>query len=469
MAPTEATPLQDVNDPDAPFLKMEGEFGLFRRWFVIGMAGLSVGLAYIMRIDLSVAVRDMPIVYGWEATWNGPLLASFFLGYMVASPFSGGLALRFGPWRMLGFIVFVTGTLNALIPLVASSPAMVMALRIVFGAVQSGTLPCCYQLLTVWALPSETSRGVAALNILGFTGGAFSGFMLAELLIAIGQPPELASIDHYAGAPTTAPSRVDVYPGIQLVFWVPSLLAVIWCTVWLLFVPERSEELRAQGSGGAGAKEASSRHGIATWSSLLTKPALWALYAAHFADHFVMYGLLTELPLFLRSRHKDATVTLAAETLPYVFNMMTTLLVAPFADGLVARGTDRTIVRKTFQGIAMIGASVGLLAASFCSFEGPSVVAFTCLSMGMLACRTAGGLAGFLEVCPHHAGQAYAVSNTVATLPGVFAPLLAQVLTTQLGDVAGFRVAFAIYGFGASIPALLLFVSCFSSEPVKVD
>ena len=239
-----------------------------------------------------------------------------------------------------------------------------------------------------------------------------------------------------------------------------------WCAAWWFCVPERSEELV---SGSAAGKESSSSHGIAKWSSLLTQPSLWALYAAHFADHFVMYGLLTELPLFLRSRHADATVTLAAETLPYLCNMLTSLVVAPLADGLVARGTDRTLLRKSFQSLAMIGASVGLLSASFCSFEGPSVIAFTCLSMGMLACRTAGGLAGFLEVCPHHAGQAYAVSNTVATLPGIFAPLLAQTLTLQMGDVAGFRVAFAIYGFGASIPALILFVGCFSSEPVKVD
>ena len=67
------------------------------------------------------------------------------------------------------------------------------------------------------------------------------------------------------------------------------------------------------------------------------------------------------------------------------------------------------------------------------------------------------------------ATQVFAVSNCISTLPGVLAPLVVEALVdSPLGSVSGFRVAFALIGFGCGLPALLFFVCCFEAEPMAL-
>ena len=54
--------------------------------------------------------------------------------------------------------------------------------------------------------------------------------------------------------------------------------------------------------------------------------------------------------------------------------------------------------------------------------------------MGLSACNSAGHLSNHAEVAPHHAGITFAVSNTLATIPGILAgPLTAELVTQSSG------------------------------------
>ena len=77
--------------------------------------------------------------------------------------------------------------------------------------------------------------------------------------------------------------------------------------------------------------------------------------------------------------------------------------------------------------------------------------------------------AAYLEVvAQEHVGQVFATSNCIGTVPGILCPLLVELITRRYGGAAGYRIAFAIFGFGVGVPALALFLTLFRAEPVRL-
>ena len=448
----------------------------WQRWIVVVWVSLGAGVQYTMRNNLSIAIKVMPKEYGWSDGWDGPLLSSFFIGYAIGQIPSSLAARRWGGKLVLGLAILATSLLNAIIPLVGSIPELVAVLRVLSGMAQSATFPTCYHLFSVWTLDHENSRVVACMHFLGDTGGTLIGFLASEQLLDMSFPPLAIS-------------------GLQLVFWTWSVLAVFWVTIWMCFFPDREKRSKnlkhatcsttvqplhlnsppvAMGvECGVVRNERcqidppSGVSGV-PWLALLCNPTLISLYATHAAGNMVAYALLTELPLFLKDAKADPAITRLATTLPYVANLLVMLPVGVVADALIARGASRTIVRKFFEAVAKLGSAAALLGAAYAPHHGISVALLTAASYGLFGACTAGYSAAYLEVAPTASGQAFALSNTIATLPGIAAPLIVEACTNLLGPVDGFRAAFALFGFGAGLPALAAFLCLFRAEPVDL-
>ena len=63
----------------------------------------------------------------------------------------------------------------------------------------------------------------------------------------------------------------------------------------------------------------------------------------------------------------------------------------------------------------------------------------------------------FLECCPRFSGQLYSISNTWSTVAGVACPLTVDALVSALGESAGWRASFTLFGLGIGIPASCAF------------
>ena len=117
------------------------------------------------------------------------------------------------------------------------------------------------------------------------------------------------------------------------------------------------------------------------------------------------------------------------------------------------------------QASSLLLSSALLMGAAYAPRHGSGIALLTAAAYGAYALSTAGYSAAYFEVCPRCAGQAFAVSNTFATLPGIAAPLIAQGLVSRLGAEDGWRAAFGLFGFGMALPALLALFCCFRAEP----
>lgn len=83
--------------------------------------------------------------------------------------------------------------------------------------------------------------------------------------------------------------------------------------------------------------------------------------------------------------------------------------------------------------IGLIGP--GLFLLLFCAMKSLLfAVVFVSISMALCACNSAGHLSNHADVAPNHAGHTFAVSNTIATIPGILCgPLTAELVTQSHG------------------------------------
>ena len=82
-------------------------------------------------------------------------------------------------------------------------------------------------------------------------------------------------------------------------------------------------------------------------------------------------------------------------------------------------------------------------------------ILYVSLSMGFCACNSAGHISNHADIAPNHAGITFAISNTIATIPGILCgPLTAELVTQSNGRwLPVFLLAAAINFVGAIIYA----------------
>ncbi|XP_078272695.1 vesicular glutamate transporter 3 isoform X2 [Rhinoraja longicauda] len=198
-------------------------FGMPKRYVIAVMSGLGFCISFGIRCNLGVAIVEMVnnnTVYvngraeiekpqfNWNPEIVGLIHGSFFWGYIVTQIPGGFISNNFAANRVFGIAIFLTATLNMLIPSAARTHfGCVLFVRILQGLVEGVTYPACHGLWTMWAPPMERSR-LATISFCGSYAGAVVAMPLAGLLVQ--------------------------YKGWSSVFYVYGVFGMIWYVFWLL-------------------------------------------------------------------------------------------------------------------------------------------------------------------------------------------------------------------------------------------
>ena len=88
-----------------------------------------------------------------------------------------------------------------------------------------------------------------------------------------------------------------------------------------------------------------------------------------------------------------------------------------------------------------------------CYFEKNYFCRFITLSMGLMACNSAGHLSNHVDIAPRYAGTTFAISNTIATIPGIFCGHITAELVTLFNNhwYPVFILAVLLNFFGAIV------------------
>ncbi|XP_057597188.1 vesicular glutamate transporter 3 isoform X2 [Hippopotamus amphibius kiboko] len=365
--------------------------GIPKRYIIAIMSGLGFCISFGIRCNLGVAIVEMvnnstiyvegkPEIqtaqFNWDPETVGLIHGSFFWGYIVTQIPGGFISNKFAANRVFGAAIFLTSTLNMLIPSAARVHyACVMCVRILQGLVEGVTYPACHGMWSKWAPPLERSR-LATTSFCGSYAGAVIAMPLAGVLVQ--------------------------YIGWASVFYIYGMFGIVWYMFWLLQAyecpaahPTISHEERTyiETSIGEGATLVSFSKFNTPWKRFFTSLPVYAIIVANFCRSWTFYLLLISQPAYFEEVFGFAISKVGL--LSAVPHMVMTIIV-PIGGQLADYLRSRKILTTT-------------------------------------AVRKIMNCGGFnvnhLDIAPRYASILMGISNGVGTLSGMVCPLIVGAMT----------------------------------------
>lgn len=165
---------------------------------------------------------------------------------------------------------------------------------------------------------------------------------------------------------------------------------------------------------------------------MFTSGAVWAILTAHVCNNWTNYTLLTSLPAFMKEVLKfDIKQNGAISSIPYICKIVAGFGSGFSADYIRSRGilsTART--RKVYQTTAFVGMASCLIVTGFTTCDTRIMaVVFLSLAVFFNGMVRAGYICSHIDIAPKYGGILFGITNTMATVPGMIAPIVAGALT----------------------------------------
>ncbi|XP_034476546.1 putative inorganic phosphate cotransporter isoform X2 [Drosophila innubila] len=425
--------------------------------------GLTVGFA--MRVNLSVAVVAMTDAatinpdfpeYPLSEKTKSWVLSSFFWGYVATQVPAGTLARRFGGKVTLLTGVSICSVLNLLTPLCASLGGwpLICGLRLIEGLCQGVFFPSTHTIISAWIPPRE--RG--SLATCAYTGGQFGTIVM------------LATSGLLASSAWGWPS----------IFYVSGACGILWVVayyIWGASSPQDSKSISAeeikliemsQANESAGNSQQPNNRQPTPWLSFLYSGPFLALTAVHAASAWGYWTLLTQIPSYMNSiLGKDIKSNALLSSLPYIANLVLSFVFIWVSKIIEKSSLSLSFNRKFFNTIGQYIPMILLIALGYVPKENDTLaVVLLTLTVGINAACHLGFQVNHIDLSPNYAGTLMGISNGLASIMSLNAPLLVGVIVTDKYNVEQWRLVFfiaaAIYLVGN---ALFIFFGTANVQP----
>jgi len=368
-----------------------------RRWVVVGLLTFGVIVAYVDRVNLSVAVID-PVFKSYfqlSASDRGLVNSAFFWTYAALQIPAGWLVDRYGskiPYAIGYFLWSLVSAATAL----STGFNQLFTARLMLGGFEAVMQPASIRWIRFNF--SEKERGLAiGIFMAGSKYGPAIGTMLAAWLL-------------------------QSY-GWRAMFGVVGLASLAWLLPWLLLVPKETAVVEHHA---APVPDVSFR-------DLLTYRALWGTILGTFCYMYFVYFSLTWLPSYLNeARHLSLTSSSLYTTFSFAGMATVGIIGGWAADRLIVRGWDPVRVRKGFTIAGFLIAATELFGANASSLD--TALFFAIFSLSGLGLATANYWALTQTLIPGAAvGRIVGIQNCAASLPGIVAPIFTGWLVQRTG------------------------------------
>ncbi|XP_050545593.1 putative inorganic phosphate cotransporter isoform X1 [Daktulosphaira vitifoliae] len=431
------------------------------RHVVTFMLFLGMANAYIMRTNMSVAIvamvnqtaleRDPTIPddecegyytppanstisnvsnegsFAWSTSQQGYVLSSFFYGYVITQIPFGILSKKYGAKYFLGIGMLINSLFGFLVPLSAHFGIFsLITIRFIQGLGEGPIVPCTHALLAKWIPPNERSR-MGAFVYAGAQFGTVISMPLSGVLSEYG----------FAG-------------GWPSIFYVFGAIGTLWSVAFLLLVHEDPEshptiphdERKYIISSVWGAAGVSSPP--VPWRSILKSAPFWAILVAHMGQNYGYETLMTELPTFMKQvLHFNIKANGTYSSLPYLAMWLFSMVASHIADMMISSNKfSHTITRKIVNSIGQFGPAIALIAASYTGCDPYLTVAILTVGVGLNGAIYSGFKVNHLDISPRFAGILMSLTNCLANLAGLLAPIVAGYVIDKRPTQAAWRVVF---------------------------
>ncbi len=373
----------------------------YRRWLVVILLALATVVAYMDRVNLSVALIDLDFkkAFGLSNTDRGLANSAFFWSYAALQILAGWLVDRYGSKYPIAVAFAVWSCLTAVTALTTGF-AELFAIRMVLGVAEAVIHPASMRWIR-FNFP-EKQRGLAiGLFMSGSKFGPAIGAVAAAWLI-------------------------QTY-GWRAMFFILGAGALIWLVPWLLVATSD----RATGTATGPAAVATDT--VVPMRTLLASPVLWGTIIGTFCYMYFVYFCLTWMPAYFNeARH----LSLASSSLFTTFSFAGMAVVSVgggwAADILINMGLPAVTVRKTFTIAGFLMATTVLIGANATSLN--TALLFSVVSLSGLGLATANYWALTQTLIPSGSiGRIVGIQNCAASVAGIVAPILTGWLVDATG------------------------------------
>uniref|UniRef100_A0A8C7LR84 Solute carrier family 17 member 6 n=1 Tax=Oncorhynchus mykiss TaxID=8022 RepID=A0A8C7LR84_ONCMY len=391
-------------------------FGLPRRYIIAIMSGLGFCISFGIRCNLGVAIVGM--VNNSTIHKDGKIIITeVTLGALKWSTTPYGtcifrcfLFVR----RVFGLAIFLTSTLNMLIPSAARVDyRCVICVRILQGLVEGVTYPACHGIWSKWAPPLERSR-LATTSFCGSYAGAVIAMPLAGILVQ--------------------------YSGWSSVFYLYGCFGMFWYMFWILVSYESpevhptitAEERRyIEESIGEGQELFGPASKYKTpWRKFFTSMPVYAIIVANFCRSWTFYLLLISQPAYFEEVFGfEISKVGMVSALPHLVMTIIVPIGGQLADWLRTRNILSTTTVRKIMNCGGFGMEATLLLVVGFSHTKGVAISFLVMAVGFSGFAISGFNVNHLDIAPRYASILMGISNGVGTLSGMVCPLIVGAMT----------------------------------------
>jgi ACS family glucarate transporter-like MFS transporter len=404
------------------------------RWFLIGWLFVLSAVAFLDRVNLSIAGNSLSTEYHLSNVQFGLLSTALLIGYTLFQTPAGWLADRFGPRRVLTGAVLWWGIFTALtaaIPLSVRAPLVaLMAVRFLLGAGEAIMYPASNQFVSRW-IPTQER-------------GAANGLIFAGVGVGSGLSPFLVT---YTMA----------HHGWRFSFWVCALIGCATGVVWYLAARDTPQQLvrvsqqelaKIQSGLTLGARTGQRLRANPPWARILRNGDLWLVTASYFCYGYVAWIFFAWFYRYLSEvRGLNLKASAFYGTLPFLAMAISCPL-----GGVVSDMLTRTVGRRIGRcGVAAFAIALAGIFLAFGSRVDNARLASVVLAggAGALYMSQSSFWSVSADIGGSFSGSVSGFMNMGAQAGGALTASLTPWIAAHYGWTASFLVAASLCGIGA--------------------
>ena len=361
------------------------------RWAIVVLLAVASIIAYIDRVNLSVAVIDpgFKSFFQLSNTDRGLANSAFFWSYAALQIPAGWIVDRYGSKRPLALGFAVWSVLTALTAFTTGFASLFLV-RLLLGMGEAVIHPACMRWIRFNF--GERQRGLAiGIFMSGSKFGPAIGAVAAAWLIEA--------------------------HGWQLMFLLLGAGALVWLIPFMLLVKNDRRT-------GSAAESSTAPEDTVPMRKLLASPIIWGTVIGTFCYMYFVYFCLTWMPAYFNeARGLDVKDSSLFTTFSFAGMAVVSIIGGLLADRLIGRGMDPVKVRKAFTIAGFLMATTVLIGANASSLN--VALFFAVLSLSGLGLATANYWALTQTLIPGGAiGRIVGIQNCAASVAGIVSPIL---------------------------------------------
>jgi MFS family permease len=401
-----------------------------RRYWVFFLLFLFSAIAYLDRVNMSVAGKPIAQEFGLSPIALGYLFSSFLWAYVLMMLPGGRLIDRWGPHVVASVATAVWSTAQMATGMVGSVAAMLLV-RLGLGVGEAPFAPISYSSVRLWSPYTERGTAIAAISC-GSTLG-----------LAVGAPAVAWLIERLSW---------------RWSFIITGAVGFLWVAVWagLVSTPEKTEWLppaeRDHILAGRDAGITPPSHSGVGYLGLIRSPAMWGLFISQGCLVYTGYLYISWLPNYLQTaRHLSILSSGIYTAIPFLISTVVGVVANWAGDRMLTAEAVRGGSRRYLVVLSLVFMTAGLAIPFVQSLAAVIILITIAVSAAHVGPSANGALVADLLRSPRDAGRATAFLVLGGNTFGLLAPIVTGYVVAATGS---FNAAFTVAGALALVGAV---------------